>query len=199
MKFFLSICCLSLGAAQVATPEYSPEEFRRQMEKEYSEDPCLRKRDGYWEHIGWRHCLSFLPAERMHGVWYTGFEESGFVENVDAVPLTRDIRGSNPDFDISLDADTVFAEIKRKTGQPARHRCIRAFRLDFVGRRSASMGLKEGQISMTKQVIVIDRLVSAKYLGLIRSKGVPGYDKQCATPQPSAAEIKAMDAADLRE
>lgn len=150
------------------------------MEEEYSKNPCLKKRDGFWEHIGWRNCLSFHPAERMHGVWYTGVEESGFVPNADSVPLIRDIEGRNPEFETSLDASDVRHDIIRLSGKPDRERCTRAFQLEFLGRRSKTMSLKKNEISLVQQVIVVDRLFSAKYLGKVRTKGVPGYDSECA-------------------
>ena len=150
------------------------------MEEEYSKDPCLKKQDGTWHHIRWRNCLSFLPAERMHGVWYVGVEESGFVPDANNVPLIRDIDGRNREIETFLDATDVASDVKRLTGQPDRERCTRAFRLEFIGRRSAGMGLKEDEISIVKQVIVVDRLLSAMYLGKMRTRGVPGYDSECA-------------------
>lgn len=150
------------------------------MEEEYSRDPCLEKRDGTWHHLGWRNCLSFLPAERMYGVWYTGVEESGFAPDANAVPLIRDIDGHNLEMETFLDATDVALDVKRLTGEPDRERCTRAFWLEFIGRRSAGMDLEENEIAIVKQVIVVDRLLSAKYLGRVRTKGVPGYDSECA-------------------
>ena len=119
-------------------------------------------------------------AERMHGVWYVGVEESGFVPDANNVPLIRDIEGRNPEMETFLDATDVAFDVKRLTGQSDRERCTRAFRLEFIGRRSAGMGLKEDEISIVKQVIVVDRLLSAMYLGKVRTRGVPGYDSECA-------------------
>jgi hypothetical protein len=149
------------------------------MDEDYSKDPCLKKRDGYWEHVGWRNCLQFRPAERMHGVWYTGIEESGFVQNVGSAPLVRDIEENNPEFDTFLDMSSLRAEVMQLPGQPRRDHCTRAYRVEFIGRRAVT---PVSSIVGDTQVIAADRLLSAKYLGRIRTIG-GSYEEECAGPE----------------
>ena len=150
------------------------------MDEEYAKDPCLKKRDGYWEHVGWRNCLQFGPAQRMHGVWYTGIEESGFVPDVRVVPLVRDIDEDNPEFDTVLDMSSLRAEVMRLPGQPRRDHCTRAYRVEFVGRRAVRA--VPSIVKPDRQVVVADRLLSAVYLGRISTIG-GSYGKECAAPE----------------
>ena len=45
-----------------------------------AEDPCRGSFD-------YEHCAEFLPAERMQGVWVTGFEQSGFIPGPPPCPI----------------------------------------------------------------------------------------------------------------
>ena len=100
MRGALIAAALSLGSCGSAEqPMNDIERFQAEQEKRMEANPCLRREGEAWAHVGWRNCLKFKPAERMHGVWYLGFEESGFVPNVDTVPLTRDLlKGESKEF-----------------------------------------------------------------------------------------------------
>lgn len=163
-------------------------------EKQMEANPCFRRKGHAFEHVGWRNCLEFEPARPMRGVWYTGFEESGFISDVDSVPLVRDLNGPSPEFDTFLEIDTKAA--MKQIGAPEIERCPRAVAVEFVGRRSAKPG--PYYTGGDNHVVVVDRLLSAKLLGRVRTRGLRGYDNQCETPAPSDDQLKALDEADWK-
>ena len=140
-------------------------------------------------------CVEMGPQKRMHGVWYTGFEESGFVPDVRTVPLERTLDGETPEYRTMLENDAV--EALRELGLPEEDRCIRAVAIEFLGRRSVKPG--PYYVGPDDELIAVDRLLGGRLIGRVRTRGLPGYDEQCATPTPSAGQLKAMDDADWRK
>ena len=46
--------------------------------------------------MDYEHCVDFLPAERMHGVWVSGFEQSSYLANASAIPASTIRNGTGP-------------------------------------------------------------------------------------------------------
>lgn len=133
-----------------------------------SMDPCLIDEGEVLRSRQYRDCLKLLPQERMRGVWYSGFEESGFVANATAAPAVRVIGPDsvNPEFETFLELDD--AAVWRRVGAPQDHMETHAIALEFVGRRSKYPGAYysgEGN-----HVVVLDRLISARLLHPVRSR-----------------------------
>lgn len=145
-------------------------------------DPCLWRRIRFgheeWAHFGYRNCLDLLPARVMRGVWFMGFEESGFIPDVDSVPLHRVIGGNseNPEFDIVLDIDEVEA-LRRMGRSGCRGTC--AYAIKFIGRRSRHPGnyySGEGN-----HVVVVDALLTGRLLGRVMTRiDMRGCEGECA-------------------
>ena len=131
---------------------------------------CLQK------HHRISECTGMGPTQQMHGVWYTGFEESGFVPNVGSVPLVREISVHihNPEFDTLLEIDANAA--LRRIGQPSTDPCTRAVAIEFIGRRSVKPG--PYYASDDGHAVVVDRLLSARLIGKVRDR-VNGRDRRC--------------------
>lgn len=95
----------------------------------------------------------FGPAERMRGVWVTGFEQSGFVPDATAIPAVDDptrsriwlafAPGSPPDPAIRAELDKL--------------RTIGAVAIEFVGRRSRGAN--------ADRIVMVDRIISMRILG----------------------------------
>src|SRR6185295_10593874 len=82
-----------------------------------SMNPCLNHEGDTVRSRRFRDCLELLPQERMRGIWYSGFEESGFVANATSAPPVRIIsRRGNPEFDTLLELDEDAAW--RRLGEP---------------------------------------------------------------------------------
>lgn len=178
MLLRIVILALLLAACAKAEPQLNEiqraqAEFERQLEK----NPCVRRNGNVWESLRYRDCLEFLPAERMHGVWFYGFEESGFIPNVDKVELTRDLMGgNNPEFEILLEIDRSQA-IRDFGVPPIKNGCTQAIAVEFIGRRSAKSG--PYYTGPKDDVIAVDRLLSARPLGIVSSK-FPNGTLRCA-------------------
>ena len=140
MRGALIAAALSLGSCGSAEqPMNDIERFQAEQEKRMEANPCLRREGEAWAHVGWRNCLKFKPAERMHGVWYLGFEESGFVPNVDTVPVTRDLlKRESREFQTFL--EVVSFQVLKQLGLPEGDGCTRAIAIEFIGRKSAGPG-----------------------------------------------------------
>jgi hypothetical protein len=133
----------------------------------HSMDPCVIDEGDAISSRRYRDCLDLLPQERMRGIWYSGFEESGFVRGATSAPAVRVIgRDSrNPEFEtfLELDEDAVW----RRLGIPQDHMETHAIALDFLGRRSRHAGAYYA--SEHGHVVVLDRLISARLLGPVES------------------------------
>lgn len=143
------------------------ERVRRSM------DPCVIQEGHQLTMRPYRDCLQLLPGARMRGVWFTGFEESGFIADVDSVPPEREIGpGANREFETFLEIDAAAA--LRRIGQPAMTRCTRAVAIEFIGRRSREPG--PYYAGLRDHVVVVDRLLSARLLGTVATRNLPGYE-----------------------
>ena len=172
-----AIAALALVSCDRAqTPMNEAERLQAQEEKRLEADPCMRRQGDAWAHVGFRNCLKFKPAERMHGVWYYGFEESGFLPNATSVSLDRDVaHDPMPEFNtlLDLDRDTAVRDFKI----PAMGGCTQAIAVEFVGRKS--IGPEPETIGFKNGVIVVDKVLSAHLLGNVRSKMPNGNIRRC--------------------
>ena len=108
-------------------------------------------------------CADLAPAERMRGVWVTGFERSAFVPNATAAPAYGDpapdriwldfADGSPPDPALRAELD--------KMGTTA------AVALEFIGRRSRGPG-NFGHMGGAREMVRVERIISARIIGPIR-------------------------------
>lgn len=146
---------------------------RAEQDQRNASDPCLRRDGDSWEILRWRDCLKLGPATRMRGVWYYGFEESGFVPNVRTVPLSRRMHVKWRELDTVLDVDLEQAmRVRRvKLGLP----CTTAIAIDFIG-REATIPAEGGVLPRAKRVIAVDRVLDARLVGIVRTIGRP---RQC--------------------
>jgi hypothetical protein len=111
--------------------------------------------------MDYEHCVDFLPAERMHGVWLTGFEQSSYVANATAAPAIDDperhrtwltfASGAYPDPALRAELD--------KMGTTA------AVAIEFDGRRSRGPGRGYGHLGGAENLVIVDRIVSMRVLG----------------------------------
>jgi hypothetical protein len=136
---------------------------------------CYRREGDFKVHVGWRNCLDFEAPKRMHGVWYNGFEESGFVPNVNTVSLDRDVVKDRhrPEFDTFLDTGDLDI---RKFGIPPYRHCTQAIAIDFVGRRSQKRG--PYYTGTDNHVVAVDKLLSARLIGEVHDR-LPNRPRRC--------------------
>lgn len=148
-------------------------EERAAEDRRRASDPCLRRDGDDWTLLRWRDCLKLGPATRMHGVWYYGFEESGFVPNVRTVPLSRrmNVKWRALDTVLDVDVEQVMRVRRIKLGLP----CTTAIAINFIGREAVIPA--EGVVLPTaKRVIAVDRVLDARLVGIVRTVGRP---RQC--------------------
>lgn len=109
--------------------------------------------------------MAMEPSEVMSGVWYDGFEETGFVPNATTVParrvFSRRNAGASPDNFFWLSR----TEGNRVADDSARA-VTRAVLITFVGRRAKPYRNRDG--SPGTPVIVVDRLLTWHVLGVIQ-------------------------------
>jgi hypothetical protein len=106
--------------------------------------------------VGMTRCYRFGPERRMRGVWRDEFEGSQFFPGRTTPPGEDDRSG----IWLSVEEnEAVKAAIGHKRGEP----WPRLFLLDFVGRRTLYSG-DYGHMGMSRDYVVVDRLVSAKAL-----------------------------------
>ena len=143
----------------ISTSNFQVELRRDENAKKLDSDPCLRRVPGGWKHIGWKNCLEFLPPAKMKGIWIQDFEESSFLPGGGEIP-----KPDNRDrFTIFLDIDA--AAVSKITGTPLDMTRARAVELNFVGRQSKYPG--PYYTGTNDQVVVVDRIISARYLGVV--------------------------------
>ena len=128
------------------------------MTAKMDKDPCLRRERDVYVQRAWAECIELLPPRRMTGVWVYGLEESSFIPGELRVP-----KASNRlRFRIFLEADQRLsdrlAENIQRQGFPA------SFAVDFIGRRSKHAG--RYYTGDGDHVVVLDRLISARYIGV---------------------------------
>ena len=143
---------------------------RAEEDRRNAADPCLRRDGNDWTILRWRDCLKLGPAKRMQGVWYYGFEESGFVPDVRTVSLKRRQHVHWPELDTVLDVDLaqVMKARRIKLGLP----CTTAIAIDFIG-RDAVMPFGGVAQPTAKRIIAVDRVVDARLVGIVRTDGRP--------------------------
>jgi hypothetical protein len=146
-----------------------------------SMDPCVRWEADIIHSRRLRDCLEFLPQERMRGVWIFGLEESGFLPGATTAPAERTLtRGSHfPEWDFFVELD--FEQVLRTLeALPATTRS-RAFAIEFIGRRSRDTTTAiNGEAT---RVIVVDRMLSSRYLGdIVTHVDLPGLNAQPLQP-----------------
>jgi len=110
-----------------------------------------------------RDCLDLMPQERMHGIWYTGFELSRFVPGAVSPPAVRvvnmeTVREPWNELDLPW-------EVSRRlwAAVPEAAYGTLAVRIDFLGRRS------KPRPGVPVTTIVVDRVYSMRVLGTVRT------------------------------
>ena len=114
----------------------------------------------------------------MRGVWYYGFEESGFIPGVRSVPLVRRFgHGGWRSQRVYLDVDIkqVMGLKRLELGLP----CTTAIAIEFVGRRAVMPDSLQVRPT-ADEIITVDRVISAKRVGIIRTVGL---HKVCPKPR----------------
>jgi hypothetical protein len=175
VRFVLATLLLGLTACDFRVPSDPRKQplLPRAAGDEANEDfgSCIQRNKR-----AWRKCAEFEAPRRMRGVWYTGFEESGFVPNVDRVPMRRDVlKDPTPEFHTTLLAndDPMLESISRRaTGRAM------VVAIDFVGGRSIEVTKipNGGKYSM----VIVDRVRSARVLGEVQScLKLPGRTEKC--------------------
>jgi hypothetical protein len=128
-------------------------------------------------------CMDMTPARVMRGVWFIGFEESGFVPDIDAVPLTREISRESvpPEFEIELNGDREEA-LRRMGVQEVVG--TQAYAITFVGRRSRPYRYAGGGAGFP--VVVVDALLTGRPLGRVTTTMVyPCPGSRCGQREAS--------------
>jgi hypothetical protein len=154
----------ALLLAACGGPDTEPLDGGRQLsfgrsaaDTDMSKDPCWRREKGGW-HGSVAHCRAMTPPEKMTGVWVTGFEESSFLPGYTNIPDADDpLRFT---YAIELDERQVRAMGGRAPGNPNGN----AYLLSFIGRRTRDPYNVDCQGDPYFE-LVLDRLVSARYLG----------------------------------
>ena len=175
MKRWFLVVSLALAGCNFQVPSNIDEQLLvptvATAEKPEDFGSCIRKNKR-----AWRKCAEFEPPHRMHGVWYTAFEESGFVPNVDRVPMRRDVlKDPTPEFNTTLlpnDDPTLERIREQETGQAL------VVAIDFVGGRSVEVTKMPN--GATHSTVIVDRLRSARVLGNVTScVTLPGRPEKC--------------------
>ena len=146
---------------------------RAEQDRINANDPCQRRDGDRWEILRWRDCLKLGPPKRMRGVWYYGFEETGFMPDVRTVSLMRRPHIKWPELETVLDVDLmqVMQARRIKLGLP----CTTAISIDFIGREAV---LPKGGVVQPRatRIIAVDRVLDARLVGIVQTIGRP---KQC--------------------
>lgn len=156
-------------AAAAQQPSQAYRELVEGTELAAANDPCQRRTADGWEVLRWRDCLPFGPPLRMQGVWYYGFEESGFLPGVRSVPLVRRLgQGQWRSRFIHLDVDLeqVMSRKRIRLGLP----CTTAIAIEFVGRRAVLPNSLQVRPT-AEEVIVVDRVIDVQRVGIVRTVG----------------------------
>lgn len=155
--------------------ETAIEQMRATYDAQIDADPCAQRSIDRLGHrtisvirsFRPRDCMDFLPAEVMRGVWFHGFEESGFVPDVDHVPLRRVLRSGtrNPESETFLDIDAEEA-LRRLGGSECRGTC--AYAITFVGRRTRDAGnYYSGEGT---HVVAVNAVLTGRLLGRVTTR-----------------------------
>lgn len=106
------------------------------------------------------NCIDFLPAERMRGVWISGFERSWFVPGAEGVPDPNrtDLRKTWLTFAGGALPDPTLRRAMDAQGGVA------VVAIEFDGRRSRDVG-QYGHMGGADTIVIVDRIVSARLIG----------------------------------
>jgi hypothetical protein len=128
------------------------------------------------------HCEEMLPAQRMNGVWVSGFEETSFFPSDRTMPDRNDTRRFR--LELEVDRDRVAELAGRKAaGGPDYH----AFALILVARRTkypVSIDCYGGRYYS----FVADRVETARYLGVIANPDIPRPNSRPSEPFQRSGE-----------
>lgn len=117
---------------------------------------CFRREGRGSVFVGMTRCYRFGPPRRMRGVWRDAFEGSQFFPGRTSPPGEDDRSG----IWLSVEENAaVRAALGHRRGQP----WPRLILLDFVGRRTLYSG-GYGHMNMSRDYVVVDRLLSARTL-----------------------------------
>jgi hypothetical protein len=131
--------------------------------------------------IQFRECVDLRPPERMRGIWYQSFDESYLVEGATSAPAKMNVRRLRTT--LELDPDAAI----RRVHQRLHAQCVRAFAVEFIGRRPTKpMWMTRGQDSLwPEDLIVVDKLISVRFLHQVVATGIAMKDQDCvSTPDP---------------
>lgn len=109
-------------------------------------------------------CIALLPAERMQGVWLSGFERSSFLAGAKSIPKGPSQFSNAVWFDFAPGvhpAPALRAEMDRIGGTVA-------VAIEFDGRRSRDAG-RYGHMGGARHIVVVDRIYTAHILGQLDS------------------------------
>jgi len=130
----------------------------RPLQQRAEADRCQRPGD-------YENCVDFLPAERMRGVWISGFERSSFVTGDGTMPDPRRSNlsgtwltfasGARPDPALRAEMDAL--------------RGVAVVSVEFVGRRSRAPG-GFGHMGGAEHLVIVDRMISARLLGTLPTR-----------------------------
>ena len=128
-------------------------------------------------------CLEYGRRERFKGVWYLGFEESGFDKGARHARLARDLeRDDNPEFGIWL-TSTDLADLTKFDIPEDKAGCARAIHVDFEGRRAVRRVPPPMQRKVA--VISIEHVSDAKFIGFVATtRGGKPYRDCSENPAP---------------
>src|SRR4051812_8741902 len=116
---------------------------------------CYRREGNVRVFIGTTRCYRFGPPRRMRGVWRSEFEGSEFFPGRTTPPGENERSG----IWLSVEENATVEALGHKRGEP----WPRLLLLDFVGRQTLYPGAY-GHMGMSRDYVVIDRLVSARPL-----------------------------------
>lgn len=170
----LALVALLATAACGPAPEPPALNAQQQADAEsdafHAADPCFwleTTRDGsrISRSMPPGDCMAMEPAAVMHGIWYDGFEERGFVPNATTAPTRRVFsrRRDDPEFDTSLWLDRAEAERAARNARSGPG--TRTVLITFVGRRAKPYRYRSG--GRGDALIVVDRLLTWREIGAI--------------------------------
>lgn len=133
------------------------------------DDPCYGRVDD--PRIGSRIMVSYPPGdcgetgptEVISGIWYRGFEEMGFVENATTAPARRVFRLRDLRSRHYVELWIARTEGDRVVDDDPRMG-TRAVLITFVGRKGRVR--PSGDYGATLQVVAVDRLLTARVIGV---------------------------------
>lgn len=171
MKWLLAFLAIPIvsGCAAKRELHLSPRERAQCIKDAEGVDLYLRR--------GWStDCQEYGERRLIKGVWYNGFEESGFIEGVRTVPLTREIGASDRSFGTHLHVPR--GPIHRAMGSPPmRDGCTMAIYVEFIGRKAVRR--IPAPIAGEEPHFTVERVLKSQYLGRVSSYHDGKLTKDC--------------------